>query len=213
MDIPEMNEGVNFPRVVKSTREKDGRVRISKEVISEIATQALLRVIGVRAASDQKERQRSSQGVNISVEEFGDPSVVVDAFIETKYGLRIPDIAWYVQESIKNTLEQNTGYKVRAVNVFVQAVYFEEVQRPGQILMQRDRFPKAASPDYAPAAENFSVEEQEPEVMPYEEKPIEEQPVEEAPVEKAPVEGKHTKKDKTSIFGRSRFSDKEHGNS
>ncbi len=72
--------------------------------------------------------KKTSGGVRISVEEGVLPSVVVDAYITTKYGLRIPDIAWDVQESIKKTLEQYTGYAVKAVNVYVQGVFFEQEQ-------------------------------------------------------------------------------------
>lgn len=203
MDMPEINGKRSASWVERPAMGKDGRIKISKEVISEIATQALLRVIGVRAASDHNEKQRSSQGVNISVEESETPNVVVDAFIETKYGFRIPDIAWYVQESIKNTLEQNTGYSVKAVNVFVQAVYFEEVQKPGQILMQRDKSPDA-DPPYMPPAEEDHVEKEEPKETLFANKPVGEKPLEEVSGEE-----KLPKKEKSSIFGRSLLSDKE----
>ncbi len=111
----------------------DGTVRISEEVIAQIATQALLKVSGVQPASpglvaNLRLGKKTSGGVRISVEEGELPSVTVDAYITTKYGLRIPDIAWDVQESIKKTLEQYTGYTVKAVNVYVQGVFFEQEQ-------------------------------------------------------------------------------------
>lgn len=102
----------------------EGNVRISEDVIEQIATQALGRVIGVKPA-DPEDGKNPSGGVRITVREGVVPSILVDAHITTKYGLRIPDISWYVQESIKRTLEQNTGYSVSAVNVFVQGVYLE----------------------------------------------------------------------------------------
>ena len=40
-----------------------------------------------------------------------------------RYGHRIPDIAWDVQEKIKDNLERYTGYEVQAVNVNVQGIY------------------------------------------------------------------------------------------
>ncbi|MFA6641713.1 MAG: Asp23/Gls24 family envelope stress response protein [Thermovirgaceae bacterium] len=116
-----------------SEEKSEGSVRISEEVIAQIATQALLKVNGVQPASpglvaNLRLGKKTSGGVRISVEEGDMPSVVVDAYITTKYGLRIPDIAWDVQESIKKTLEQYTGYVVKAVNVFVQGVFFEHEQ-------------------------------------------------------------------------------------
>lgn len=111
----------------------DGTVRISEDVIAQIATQALLKVSGVQPANpgivaNLRIGKKTSGGVRITVEEGDVPSVVVDAYISTKYGLRIPDIAWDVQESIKKTLEQFTGYNVKGVNVFVQGVFFDQDQ-------------------------------------------------------------------------------------
>lgn len=111
----------------------EGSVRISEEVIAQIATQALLKVNGVQPASpglvaNLRIGKKTTGGVRISVEEGDVPSVSVDAYITTKYGLRIPDISWDVQESIKKSLEQYTGYSVKAVNVFVQGVFFDQPQ-------------------------------------------------------------------------------------
>ncbi len=110
-----------------------GKVRISGEVVEQIAVQALARVIGVRPAEPGPEQAGEGDrkagllgGLVITFDEGEDASIVVDAFIKTKYGLRIPDICWYVQESLKSTLEQYTGYDVKAVNVFTQGVYFDE---------------------------------------------------------------------------------------
>lgn len=195
MIFPKTNEDYGITQEKGPTFEKEGRVRISKEVISQIATQALLKVIGVRAA-DHEGGQGYSQGVSISVEESGEPSVIVDTFIETKYGLRIPDIVWYVQESVKTALEQNTGYKVKAVNVYVQAIFIEEVRRPGQVLMRKDRAPVISeeAPDKEALESDMSVE-----------KPAEEAFIENKPVEEAHDGEKTVKKEKSSIFGESRF--------
>lgn len=116
-----------------SNEKSDGTVRISEDVIAQIATQALLKVNGVQPANpgivaNLRIGKKTSGGVRITVEEGEIPSVVVDAYISTKYGLRIPDIAWDVQESIKKTLEQFTGYNVKGVNVFVQGVFFDQDQ-------------------------------------------------------------------------------------
>jgi len=52
-----------------------------------------------------------------------------------KYGLRIPDIAWDVQEAIKNQIENYTGYTVKAVNVHVQGIHFTESKSQSQDLI------------------------------------------------------------------------------
>jgi len=110
-----------------------GMVRISENVIEQIAIQALARVIGIQPASPSSDIEggdkggKANGGIRIQVQDEDKmvPSIFVDAFIKTKYGLRIPDISWYVQESIKSTLEQFTGYNVQGVNVFAQGVYLD----------------------------------------------------------------------------------------
>lgn len=111
-------------------------VRISENVIEQIAIQALARVIGIQPSSPSPDFEgidkgrKPNGGVRIRVEDEDGivPSIIVDAFIKTKYGLRIPDISWYVQESIKSTLEQFTGYNVKGVNVFAQGIYSDNEQ-------------------------------------------------------------------------------------
>lgn len=176
------NKQVNFS--------KEGRVRISEEVIAEIASQALIKVIGVQPEEDPGNK-RLSNGVDIMIEEEEVPSVVVDAFIKTKYGLRIPDIAWYVQESIRNSLEQNTGYNIKAVNVFVKGLYFEEVKKP---LLDKPHKEEARAPEQTAKVDV-------PEIQP------ESEPVPEAGPGKdssgtAVHEDLAPKKEKTSIFGK-----------
>jgi len=110
-----------------------GSVKISEEVIAQIATQALLSVKGVQPASpglvaNLRLGKKSSSGVKISVHDGEVPSIAVEAYVTVKYGLRIPDIAWDVQEVIKKNLEQFTGYTVKSVDVYVQGVFFETPQ-------------------------------------------------------------------------------------
>jgi len=198
MTSPEMDENVPVFQPQEPAFEK---VRISKEVISQIATQALLKVIGVRAAKGDNGRMSFSQGVSITVEEGRAPSIIVDTFVETKYGLRIPDIAWYIQESVKTTLEQNTGYRVKAVNVYVQSVYIEEVNRPGQILMntKAPAQPPVKSPE--PVVETVMeepVQVEEQDIHPEDVETVETDPKQ----EESDEEKKSPKKSKTSIFGK-----------
>ncbi len=169
---------------------KEGRVRISEEVIAEIASQALIKVIGVQPEEDPGNK-RLSNGIDIMIEEEEVPTVVVDAFIKTKFGLRIPDIAWYVQESIRNSLEQNTGYNIKAVNVFVKGLYFEEVKKP-----LLDKMIKEEARNTEPAVPAGSVDKmQEPEAGP--------EPEPEKDTAGSVAQGEQPlKKEKTSIFGK-----------
>ncbi|WP_029166612.1 Asp23/Gls24 family envelope stress response protein [Aminiphilus circumscriptus] len=111
----------------------DGEVRISEEVILQLATQALKNVHGVKPAgagplASLGLGRKTTNGIRIAVEEGMPPRILVDAYISVKYGMRIPDVAWDVQESVKGHLETYTGYHVKSVNVYVQNIYLNEAE-------------------------------------------------------------------------------------
>ena len=66
-------------------------------------------------------RRNLSKGVKVEV---GAEEAKVDLHIVVKYGKRIPDVAWEIQESVKKSIEQMTGLKVLQVNVHIQGVAF-----------------------------------------------------------------------------------------
>ena len=108
-----------------------GTVHISEDVIMELAKKTLSSIAGVQPASQGIASKlgigrKASDGIRVSVEDKIPPYATIDVFILVKYGLRIPDVAWDVQESIKNNLQEYTGYNVRAVNINVQGIYFQE---------------------------------------------------------------------------------------
>ena len=115
------------------TTTRGGEVRISEDVILQLATQALRSVQGVRPAGASPLAslglgRKTSGGMRVSLDDKNPPQILVDAYVAVKYGLRIPDLAWDVQELVKNHLEKFTGYRVKSVNVFVQSIYLNEVE-------------------------------------------------------------------------------------
>ena len=134
-----------------------GTIHISEEVIVELAKKTLWSVTGVQPASPGIASKlgigrKASDGIRVTVEDKVPPLVTVGVYIMVKYGLRIPDAAWEVQESIKKTIEEYTGYDVKAVNINVQGIYFKDkpVVSPA---------PEAAPVEEKPAAEEKVVEE------------------------------------------------------
>ncbi len=116
---------------LENSSDVSGKVHISEDVITELARQSLVKISGIQPASSGIASKlglgrKVTEGVKISVEEGDSPSISVDAFVMVKYGLRIPDLAWDVQETIKNELESMTGYTVNYVNIYVQGVYFND---------------------------------------------------------------------------------------
>lgn len=67
--------------------------------------------------------KKYSKGVKI---ELDGRKVTVDIFVNVKYGVRIPDVAWAAQTAVKNSVETMTGLEVAAVNINVQGIIFEK---------------------------------------------------------------------------------------
>lgn len=69
--------------------------------------------------------KKYSKGVKI---ELDGKKVTVDIFVNVKYGVRIPDVAWAAQTAVKNAVETMTGLEVVAVNINVQGIIFDKVE-------------------------------------------------------------------------------------
>ena len=73
--------------------------------------------------------KKYSKGVKIELE---GRKVTVDIFVNVKYGVRIPDVAWAAQTAVKNAVETMTGLEVAAVNINVQGIIFEKEEKKGK---------------------------------------------------------------------------------
>lgn len=106
-----------------------GVVKIADEVVSIIAGLAATEIEGVSSMSggiaggiaEVLGRRNLSKGIKVEV---GTEDAKVDIFVVVDYGVRIPDVAWDIQETVKNAVETMTGLKVAYVNVHVQGVHF-----------------------------------------------------------------------------------------
>ena len=106
-----------------------GVIHISEDVIVELARKTIEGISNIKIAeAGQKFSSkfglggRKSGGIRVSVDS-SHGEISLDAYVVAKYGQRIPDLAWDVQEKIKDNLERYTGYEVKAVNVNVQGIY------------------------------------------------------------------------------------------
>lgn len=69
--------------------------------------------------------KKYSKGVKISLE---GKKVTIDLYVNVKYGVRIPDIAWAAQNAVKAAVENMTGLEVSSVNINVQGITFDKKQ-------------------------------------------------------------------------------------
>ncbi len=109
-----------------------GNIKISDEVISTIATIAVSEIEGVSGmggtfAGDLVEKlgkKSLTKGVKITME--NDNDVILDLNVVMKYGVRIPEIAWNIQENVKKSVESMSGLNVTKVNVRVVGIAVEK---------------------------------------------------------------------------------------
>jgi len=108
-----------------------GTIKISEEVVSIIAGLAATEVPGVagmsggvvNGISEMLGRKNLGKGVKVEV---GEKEVSIDLYLIVDYGVRIPEVAWNVQENVKNAVENMTGLKVVEVNIHVQGVNMDK---------------------------------------------------------------------------------------
>lgn len=105
---------------------------ISEDVIGIIAGLAAAEVEGVSGMTlglvdgiNQilGSNKKYSKGVKVELE---NNNVVIDLYVIVKYGVKIPDVAFSIQNSVKASVETMTGLTVSAVNINVQGVTFDK---------------------------------------------------------------------------------------
>ena len=115
-----------------------GAIRIANEVVGIIAGLAATEVEGVAGMSgdfaggiaEMLGRKNLSKGVEVEV---GETEAAVDLYLIMEYGVKIPDVAWEIQENVKQAIESMTGLNVVEVNIHVQGVSFEDEEEEEQI--------------------------------------------------------------------------------
>lgn len=108
---------------------------ISEEVIGIIAGLAAAEVEGVSGMTlgfvdgiNQMlgNNKKYTKGVKIELE---GNDVTIDLYVIVKYGVKIPDVAFSIQNSVKDSVESMTGLNVKAVNINVQGVTFDKEKK------------------------------------------------------------------------------------
>lgn len=109
-----------------------GNVKISVDVVSTIAGIATNEVNGVAGmygtfaggiAEMLGAKKSPSKGVKVDME---GNNASIDLYIVVEYGVRIPELAWEIQENVKNSVETMTGLNVQKVNIHIEGVSFDK---------------------------------------------------------------------------------------
>jgi uncharacterized alkaline shock family protein YloU len=117
--------------LTQQSSEDYGKVTFADEVVAIIAGLAAMEIEGVAAMSggiaggivEKLGRKNLAKGVKVEV---GEKEAAIDLFIIVDYGIRIPELAWNVQENVKKAVENMTGLNVIEVNIHIQGVNFEK---------------------------------------------------------------------------------------
>ena len=120
---------------------EDNGIKISDDVVAVIAGVAVSEVQGVAGMAGGfaggisevfSGKKNLSKGIKVEV---GEKETKIDVNIIVEYGVRIPDVAFDIQNRVKTAVENMTGLTVVEVNVHVQGVKTVEeapVEEPKQ---------------------------------------------------------------------------------
>ena len=126
-----INENVAEETLRESSTTK-GNIKISADVVATISGIAASEIAGVAGMCGSiaggiveflGNKKNPSKGVKVEMKEN---STIIDLYVIVEYGIRIPDLAWELQESVKNNVESMTGLAVEKVNIHVDGVSFEK---------------------------------------------------------------------------------------
>jgi uncharacterized alkaline shock family protein YloU len=67
-------------------------------------------------------------GKRMTMSKEKDQRLVLDVFLNVRYGCKIPEMAWNIQETVKKSLEAFTETEIAKINIHVQGVSFDEQQ-------------------------------------------------------------------------------------
>ncbi|HIU47820.1 MAG TPA: Asp23/Gls24 family envelope stress response protein [Candidatus Avimonoglobus intestinipullorum] len=145
--MDEMNKQDVIEEVVEvpeETEEQVGNVKIAVDVVATIAGIATNEIEGVASMCNSfaggiaeilGTKKGASRGVKV---EMNDKETTIDLYIVVDYGVRIPELAWEIQENVKNSVETMTGLDVVKVNIHIEGVSFEKEKQKEQLEAAED---------------------------------------------------------------------------
>lgn len=135
-EITNMQEVVENQVETVSAVEEDsvGNIEIAPEVVSTIVGITTAEIEGVAGMHTSlaggivdmlSVKKNPSKGVKVDIQ---DKNVVIDLYVIVEYGIRIPELAWEIQESVKASVETMTGLNVDKVNIHIEGVSFAKAK-------------------------------------------------------------------------------------
>lgn len=116
---------------VESYDKKIGEVNISNDVIETIADLTAKEIEGVKGLqggitediAGLFSKKGHTKGISV---EIIDEEIYMDLNIVVDFGVKIPEIAWKVQENIKSVVESMTDLKIGEINVNISGINYKK---------------------------------------------------------------------------------------
>lgn len=100
---------------------QNGKVVYNAGIVHNIVALAVAEVEGAMPLPGKK------NGISLYIEKDG---IYVDVSVVVKYGYNVPELAYRIQQSVKQSVENMTRYKVAEVDVHVRDIVFGELPQP-----------------------------------------------------------------------------------
>ena len=100
---------------------QSGKVVYNAGIVHNIVALAVAEVEGAVLVQSKK------SGISLYLEKDG---IYVDVSVSVKYGYNVPELAYRIQQSVKQSVENMTKYKVAEVDVHIRDVVFVDAPVP-----------------------------------------------------------------------------------
>lgn len=98
-----------------------GKITYNADIVSGIVVLSLRETEGIELVSSK------NKGIKLCFEKEG---IFVDVSVIAHYGYSVPQLAFRIQQNIKQMVESMTKYKIAKVDIHVQSVVFDKPADP-----------------------------------------------------------------------------------
>ena len=110
-------------RFKKIPQVHEGKIVYGNNIVDNIVYIAVSEIPFVELASDVSNNQMRSNSISVKKEK---DCVAVDVNVRIHFSQSVSDIAFKIQEAVRQNVESMTGYHVSNVNVTISGVTFED---------------------------------------------------------------------------------------
>ena len=106
-----------------------GKIVYNSDIVSGIVALSLQETEGIELVPSK------SKGIKLCFEKEG---IFVDISVIAHYGYKVPELAYRIQQNIKQMVESMTKFKIAKVDVHVQSVIFPEAPAADNDISEHD---------------------------------------------------------------------------